>query len=114
MHIALTLSPEDPGEPVAFVPLQIAGYVLPLCTNVMSTSLILYAIRNITMLGGSSLSNLPSTTRISQAAVVIIVESGMLYLAVQLVLVVLVSLDHPAQDVVAPIALQIYVRSSLI
>jgi hypothetical protein len=45
-----------------------------------------------------------------RAAIDIVVESGMVYLAVQLVFVVLFAIRHPAQGIVGVIAVQIYVR----
>ena len=39
-----------------------------------------------------------------------VVESGALYLAVQLVFVILIALDHPAQNIISVMAVQIYVR----
>jgi hypothetical protein len=47
----------------------------------------------------------------SRPAIDIVVESGMVYLAVQLVFVVLFAIRHPAQGIVAVIAVQIYVRN---
>ena len=45
-----------------------------------------------------------------RAAIDIVVESGMVYLAVQLVFVVLFAIRHPAQGIIGAIAVQIYVR----
>jgi hypothetical protein len=41
----------------------------------------------------------------------IVIESGALYLAVQLVFVILFAIRHPAQGIIAVIAVQIYVRN---
>jgi len=49
-------------------------------------------------------------TRTGRAAIDIVVESGMLYLAVQFVFVILFAIRHPAQGIVGVIAVQIYVR----
>ena len=46
-----------------------------------------------------------------RAAIDIVVESGMVYLAVQLVFVVLFAIRHPAQGIVGVMAVQIYVRN---
>jgi len=43
-----------------------------------------------------------------RAAIDIVVESGMVYLAVQLVFVVLFAMRHPAQGIIGVIAVQIY------
>lgn len=43
----------------------------------------------------------------------LMVESGMLYLTVQLVFVVLFALNHPAQPIMVSIAVQIYVHICL-
>ena len=53
-----------------------------------------------------------STTRLARNAIAIIVESGALYLATQLVFVVLVNTTQPAQAIVAVMAVQIYVSSA--
>ena len=45
-----------------------------------------------------------------RAAIDIVIESGALYLAVQLVFVVLFAIHHPAQGIVCVIAVQVYVR----
>jgi hypothetical protein len=46
-----------------------------------------------------------------RSAIDIVIESGMIYLAVQLVFVVLFAIRHPAQGIVGVIAVQIYVRN---
>ena len=108
-HIALTLSSSD-ELPTAFFQLQTAGYVLPLCTNAMATAIILYGIRRTTPSHDSPTSIIPQTQHLSRAIMVMVVESGALYLVVQLVLVVLTALDHPAQSIIGVMAVQIYVR----
>jgi hypothetical protein len=45
-----------------------------------------------------------------RAAIDIVIESGALYLVVQLIFVVLFAIHHPAQGIVSVIAVQIYVR----
>lgn len=46
-------------------------------------------------------------------AIEIVVESGVLYLAVQFVFVILYAKGHPAQIIVGVMAVQIYVRYSV-
>jgi len=50
-------------------------------------------------------------TDTGRAAIDIVVESGLLYLIVQLIFVILFAINHPAQGVVSLIAVQIYVRT---
>ena len=78
----------------------------------MATGLIVYKIWRTAYytVPGTSDSTLEGTTRVAHSAMSIVVESGMLYLATQLVFVVLVSIQHPAQAIVAVMAVQIYVR----
>ena len=111
-HFIARLSSTSPVPPDAVVPLTTAGYALPLCTNVMATGLIVYKIWRTAYytVPGTSDSTLEGTTRVAHSAMSIVVESGMLYLATQLVFVVLVSIKHPAQAIVAVMAVQIYVR----
>ena len=40
VHLVLSLDPTSPVPPTDLVPLTLAGYSLPLCTNVMATGLI--------------------------------------------------------------------------
>jgi len=88
----------------------LATLSLPLGTNVIVTALIAGRIwylsprkpRNIC----SALWQFP--TRIGHATIDIVIESGMLYLAVQLILVILVAIQHPAQSIASVIAVQIY------
>ncbi|KAI0760375.1 hypothetical protein C8Q74DRAFT_1208445 [Fomes fomentarius] len=108
-HFVLMLSPSSPVPPAAIVPLGMAGYVLPLATNAMATALIvaklwLTASRAEKRVG----TRMRGTARAAQRAVAIIVESGLLYLVTQLVFAVLFGLGHPAQAILAVIAVQIY------
>ena len=48
-----------------------------------------------------------------RTAVAIVVESGLLYLVTQVVFVVLFALGHPAQAILAVIAVQIYVSGCM-
>ena len=107
----LRLTPTSPVPPAAIVPLTTAGYALPLCTNVMATGLISFKIWHTTRLRKGDAA-LHSTTRLARNAIAIIVESGALYLATQLVFVVLVNTTQPAQAIVAVMAVQIYVSSA--
>ena len=113
---ASTSIPYNTVPPAFFIPLQTAGYVLPLCTNVMASGLIVYRIWQAASIssggGGSGVPRLTvlGSRHLPRTASAVVIESGLLYLAVQLVFVVLVSLEHPAQDIVAVIAVQIYVR----
>ena len=76
----------------------------------MVTGLIIYAIWN-TVQSPARESNtiLPTTTHLLWSVTAVLVESGVLYLVVQLVFVVLTALNHPAQETVAMMAVQIYV-----
>ena len=74
----------------------------------MATGLIVFKVWRAAYSPGPGLS-LPSTMRMAHGAITIIVESGILYLVTQIILVVLVSIDHPAQAIVWMAAVQIYV-----
>ena len=113
-HLVVTMDPTAPVPPPALVPLGIAGYALPLATNFMATALIagkLYmSARRAEKRVGTVMSG---TMRAAQRAVEIIVESGLLYLVTQVVFVVLFALGHPAQAILAVIAVQIYVSGCM-
>ena len=108
IHFIISLTPESPMPPAAIVPLTTAGFALPLCTNVLTTGFIIFKIWRTAHLSGGDAS-LASTRRIAHGAIMIIVESGALYLVTQLILVVLISLGHPAEAIVAEAAVQVYV-----
>ncbi|KAH9852244.1 hypothetical protein C2E23DRAFT_921780 [Lenzites betulinus] len=109
VHLVLTLDPNAPIAPPALVPLGLAGYALPLATNVLTTALIVARLWHTASTAEARCrGRMAGTVRAAQHAVAIIVESGLLYLAAQLVLVVLFALSHPAQAVVAVMAVQIY------
>ena len=107
------MNPTSPTPPAAIVPLGLAGYILPLATNAAATGLIVARLvvtaRRVKRYGDDEHGKAATTAR---RAVAIIVESGALYLATQLAYVVLFALGHPAEAIVAVIAVQIYVSSS--
>ena len=112
-HIVDTLDRTAPVAPAALVPLGIAGYALPLATNVMATVFIvarLWAI--LGRAGREPVAGLYRSARSTgRTAVAIVVESGLLYLVTQLIFVVLFSMAHPAQAILAVIAVQVYVST---
>ena len=64
--------------------------------------------RHVTSGGGYRLHR---SVRLAGHVIAVIVESGLIYLATQLVLVVLVSIKHPAEAIVGVIAVQVYVST---
>ncbi|KAI0828629.1 hypothetical protein BC628DRAFT_82895 [Trametes gibbosa] len=102
--------------PGSAVPLLTAGYALSLCTNVIASGLLVARIWWMTRaasVGPAAPAEdhpaLRSTVRLARRAMAVIVESGLIYLAVQIVLVVLVAFKHDAEGIVAAIAVQLYV-----
>ena len=96
--------------PPSLRPLTIAAFSLPLGTNVVVTSLIAARIWYLTPRKARNIGGAQFPTRTGQAAINIIVESGMLYLAVQLVFVILFVIGHSVEGIVGMIAVKIYVR----
>lgn len=88
----------------------LASFVILLCANTVVTILIVARIWYLSPRKRSDAlgANFPTDT--GRAAIVITIESGMLYLVVQLVYCVLFVLRHPAQNIFLGIAVQIYVR----
>jgi hypothetical protein len=97
--------------PPYLVPLGIAGFALPLITNTVVTTLIGMRIWHFSPRKVGDMRS--AQFRTGRATIEIVVESGMLYLAVQFVFVVLFAIRHPAQGIVGVIAVQIYVRVPL-
>ena len=96
--------------PPSVRPLGLAAFFLPLGTNVIVTTLICARIWYLSPRKTRDLRSEHFPTGIGQAVIKIVVESGMLYLVVQLIFVVLMAIEHPAQAIVGVIAVQIYVR----
>jgi hypothetical protein len=109
IHILVTSNPTSPTPPPSIVPLGLAGYILPLATNVMVTSLIVYRIWFSSRVVKESPVDIGQGA--SRRAMMLIIESGMLYLVTQLVFVVLFAMQHPAEGIMAVIAAQIYVSN---
>ena len=111
IRLLLRIDPTSPMAPKSLVPLGLAGFTLPLCTNVLVTGLIAGRIWYLSPRKAHHLpgGNLPVGR--GRATIDIIVESGAIYLAVQLILVILFAIGHPAQAIVTLVAVQIYVGS---
>ncbi|KAI0293341.1 hypothetical protein B0F90DRAFT_1670838 [Multifurca ochricompacta] len=108
VDLLLHINPSSPMAPSTLVPLGLAGFILPLCTNVLVTGLIATRIWYLSPRRTRDLRGLHFPSGIGRAAIDIVVESGALYLVVQLIFVVLFAMQHPAQGIVGVIAVQIY------
>ena len=111
LHLLLHINPKSPIAPPALIPLGLVSFALPLCTNIIVTTLIATRIWYLSPRKVRDMRSAQFPTATGRAAIDIVVESGMLYLAVQLVFVVLFAIRHPAQGIVGVIAVQIYVRT---
>lgn len=92
--------------PIAIVPVGIASCVLPLCTNIMITALITSRI----WYQAYGFPEARTSSDPIRRAMIVILESGALYLVTQLMFVVTYAIRHSAQAIVTAIAVQIYVR----
>ena len=88
------------------MPLGLASFILPLCTNVMVTSLIIGRIWYMSRDTSLYVVHANSGTR---KAMNIIVESGALYFVAQLVFVVTYAMQHPAEYILLLMVVPIYV-----
>ncbi|KAI0258217.1 hypothetical protein BC834DRAFT_831142 [Gloeopeniophorella convolvens] len=108
VHLLLSVNPSSPIVPSSLVPLGLAGWTLPLCTNVIVTGLIAIRIWYLSPASNRDLRGVHLSSGAGRAAFDIIIESGALYLVVQLIFVVLFAIHHPAQGILAVVAVQIY------
>ncbi|OJA15985.1 hypothetical protein AZE42_10718 [Rhizopogon vesiculosus] len=111
--LLLVINPTSPVPPTAIVPLTIAGYVLPLCTNVMATGLIAGRIWYISRIAVMDEHGKRVTKRVPTGgrSMMLVIESGALYLVTQLIFVILVATRNPAEAVLSLAGTQIYVSS---
>ena len=110
IYVELHINPNMPMVFHAGRPLSLNAVFLPLGTNVIVPALICARIWYLSPRKARDMRSAYFPTGTGQAIIKIVVESGMLYLAVQLIFVVLFSIGHPAHVIVAMIAVQIYVR----
>ncbi|KAJ7149675.1 hypothetical protein C8R46DRAFT_1125747 [Mycena filopes] len=103
------INPTAPQVPPALVPIGDADFALSIILNFMVSSLIVGRIWWMSR-GGV----VPHSSNAIQQATGLIIESGLLFLAVQFVFVILFAIAHPAQAVVEPIATQVYVISPML
>jgi hypothetical protein len=87
-------------------------FIVSVCENAIVTTLIVIRIWQLSPRGRRDVlgANFPGGT--GRAAVAIVIESGLLYLSVQLIYCILYDIGHPAELILVGIALQIYVRNS--
>ncbi|KAG1741793.1 uncharacterized protein EDB91DRAFT_1052278, partial [Suillus paluster] len=115
--LLLSINPTSPTPPTEIVPLTIAGYALPLCTNVMVTGLIAGRLWYISRIPVVDEHGKPKIIKIAVGgrSMMLIIESGALYLVTQLIFVVLVAIRNPAEAVLSLAGTQIYgIASTLI
>ncbi|KAG1756995.1 hypothetical protein EDB19DRAFT_1865806 [Suillus lakei] len=113
--LLLSINPTSPVPPTQIVPLTIAGYVLPLCTNIMVTGLIAGRLWYISRIPVVDEHGKPVMFKIAARPMMLIIESGALYMVTQLIFVVLVAIQNPAEAVLSLAGTQIYgIASTLI
>ncbi|KII84638.1 hypothetical protein PLICRDRAFT_355567 [Plicaturopsis crispa FD-325 SS-3] len=106
LGILFETAPTAPFAPASVAPLGTTAFALSLCLNFLVTLLIVGRIWHISQ--QTRILQSYTTRNRTRVAMGVLIESGMLFLAVQLVFVVLFAIGHPAQNVVVPAALQIY------
>ncbi|KAG1873990.1 hypothetical protein C8R48DRAFT_593636 [Suillus tomentosus] len=115
--LLLSTDPTSPVPPTKIVPFAIAGYTLPLCTNVMVTGLIAGRLWYISRIPIVDEHGKPVTLKIAAGgrSMMLIIESGALYMVTQFIFVVLVATRNPAEAILSLAGTQIYgIASTLI
>ena len=108
-YLESVAAPTSPA-PRGLVPLGLAVFLLSLVTNVIVTTLIAGRIWYLSPRKARKMGSVQLPTGIGRAAIDIVIESGMLYLAAQLIFVILFAIRHPALCIAEVIAVQIFVR----
>ncbi|KAG2030042.1 hypothetical protein BDR03DRAFT_975101 [Suillus americanus] len=115
--LLLSIDPTSPVPPTQLVPLTTAGYALPLCTNIMVTGLIAGRLWYISRIPVVDEHGKPVILKIAAGGrpMMLIIESGALYMVTQLIFVVLVAIGNPAEAILSYVGTQIYgIASTLI
>ena len=105
----LRIDPNAQRAPAALVPWGLASFIVLLCANAIVTTLIVVRIWQLSPRKRCDMLGANFQRETGRAAIIIIVESGMLYLVVQFFYCILFAIHHPAQDIVGGIAMQVYV-----
>ncbi|KAG1775084.1 hypothetical protein EV702DRAFT_460388 [Suillus placidus] len=97
--------------PTEIVPLTTTGYTLPLCTNIMVTGFIAGRIWYMSRIPVVDEHGKPVILKIAVGGrlMMLIIESGALYMVTQLIFVVLVAIRNSAEAVLSLAGTQIYV-----
>ena len=87
-------------------------FIVKVLANAMVTALIVVRMWSLSPRKRADIlgANLPTGT--GWAAIVIVIESGALYLAAQIVPLILYAIRHPALGLVSSVSVQIYVRTT--
>ncbi|KAG1814397.1 uncharacterized protein BJ212DRAFT_1463418 [Suillus subaureus] len=115
--LLLSIDPTSPVPPTQIVPLTTAGYALPLCTNIMVTVLIAGRLWYISRVPVVDEHGKPVILKIAAGGrpMMLIIESGALYMVTQFIFVVLVAIGNPAEAILSYVGTQIYgIASTLI
>ncbi|KAG1839624.1 hypothetical protein DFJ58DRAFT_811783 [Suillus subalutaceus] len=101
--LLLSIDPTSPVPPTEIVPLTIAGYALPLCTNIIVTGLIAGRLWYISRIPILDEHGTPAILKIAAGGrpMMLIIESGALYMITQLIFVVLVAIGNPAEAILS-------------
>ena len=102
-------TPTSPA-PRALVPLGLTIFSLSLSTNVVVTTLIAGRIWYLSPRKARKMGSVQFPTGIGRATIDIVIESGMLYLAAQVIFAILFATRNPAQGIAEAVVVQIYVR----
>ncbi|KAI0248392.1 hypothetical protein BJV78DRAFT_1131587 [Lactifluus subvellereus] len=108
LRLLMHIDPTSPMAPRSLVSLGLASFTLPLCSNVFVTGLIAGRIWYLSPRKARDLRGAHFPLGTGRAAIDIVIESGALYMAVQLVFLILFAIGHPARGIVGVIAVQIY------
>jgi hypothetical protein len=99
--------------PAFVVPLGLDGFIPPLITNMILTTLIVICIWYLSPRKVQDMWSTQFMVGTSWAVIGIVIESGILYMSVQFIFVVLFAIGHPVQGIIEVMAMQIYVHYSI-
>lgn len=106
------IDPTAAQAPAAIVPLATAAFSLSLCLNFMVTLLIVGRIwytMSRDIVDEQDRFDVRASG-VAGRAIGVMVESGLLFLVIQFIFVVLFAIEHSSQAILVPAAMQIYVR----
>jgi hypothetical protein len=112
VHLVIHTHETSPTLPASVVRWNSVVFIAKVCANLMVTVLIVVRMWYLSPRKRRDFLGANLSTGTGWAAIVIVIESGVLYLVAQIIPLILYAIRHPALGLVSSMSVQIYVRTT--